>query len=68
MRLSDREQRAFKALQEMPTGKLVICKFGGEIKSIVTEVDELLADKAEAQKPTAREAIRTQEIAKPDPR
>jgi hypothetical protein len=49
MKLDPKEARLIAELRGTPTGKVTVSKFGGEIRSIRTEIDAELADKARGQ-------------------
>lgn len=61
MRLTEREVKVMSALRRMETGKLVVVKFGGEIKAINSVVDEILADIAKEVELPTKGLVRTVE-------
>lgn len=46
MKLDQKEARLIAELRATPTGKITTVKYAGEIKSIRTEIDAEIADKA----------------------
>lgn len=60
-KLDEKEMKVFAALKKMKTGKLTVVKYGGEIKHVNTEVDEIIADRAAEETATARGLIRLRE-------
>lgn len=49
MKLDPKEARLIAELRGTPTGKITVSKYAGEIRSIRTEIDAELADKARGQ-------------------
>lgn len=61
-RLDEKEMKVFGLLKKLRTGKLTVVKYGGEIKHIETQINEIVAAKELEESSTATSLIRTKEI------